>query len=422
MTCDVLIIGGGPAGSALAAYLSQRGISNVLIESALHPREHVGESMVTASTRVFDDLGLLPLLEREGFVHKFGATWHAPAGGGTFSIRFGEFPQEGIEQDYTYHVDRAQLDLLMLQHAARLGTKVYEGVAVQEVLMDGERAVGARVEIAGQSLDIPARIVVDASGRRTLLGNQLGLKTKDPLFDQYAVHAWFEGVDRGGPDVAEHIHIYFLEVERGWCWQIPISETVTSMGVVAEKSVFREYGGDTQAMFEALVASNPNLAAAMAPATRVNDFKTEGDYSYSMDRFCGGGWLLVGDAARFVDPIFSSGVSVALYSAKFASEAIAQALQDDDVSREKLLPYETRLKGGCEVWYEFIRLYYKLLPMFTYFIANKRHRLQVLRLLQGEVFDRDEVPVLDAMRDFVEQAEKSDKHAFARRVSDLPID
>ena len=418
---DVVIIGGGPAASAAGCYLSKAGVSNVLFESAMHPREHVGESMVTASTRVFDELGFLPVMESGGFVHKYGATWHAPESRGVFTIRFGEFPQEDIEQDYTYHVDRAKLDLELLKHADRLGTQVVQGASVEEVLMDGERAVGVRVAVAGQTIDVPAKVVVDASGRRTLLGSQLGLKKKDPLFDQYAVHAWYEDVDRGTEDVADNIHIYFLSVERGWAWQIPITDTITSMGCVAEKSVLKSFGGDASAYFDHLVTCNANLAKAMAPARRVNDFKTEGDYSYSMTRFAGDGYVLVGDAARFVDPIFSSGVSVALYSAKFASEAIVAALEADDVGIAAFAGYEKRLRRGVTIWYEFITLYYKLLPAFTYFIQNKRHRLQVLRLLQGEVFDRDEVPVLDAMREFVAQVEKDDKHVFSGRLTDLPV-
>ncbi|GJM20512.1 MAG: FAD-binding protein [Planctomycetota bacterium] len=423
LDCDVIIIGGGPAGSATGAYLSKAGISNMIVESAVHPREHVGESMVTASTRVFDELGFLPTMERKGFVHKYGATWHAPAGRGTFSIEFGEFPQDDIHQSYTYHVDRAQFDHALLQHAESLGSTVHQGLAVDEVLLD-ERGFtnGVAVTRNGRREELRSKLVVDASGRRTLLGSQLGLKKKDPLFDQYAVHAWFEDVARGGDATAEHIHIYFLEVERGWAWQIPITDTITSMGVVAEKSNFREAKGDHAGMFAKLVQSNDNLRDAMAPAKRVNDFKTEGDYSYSMTKFAGDGFVLVGDAARFVDPIFSSGVSVALYSAKFASESIVAALKTGDVSEAAFQPYEKRLRAGVEIWYEFIRLYYKLLPLFTYFIQSKKHRLQVLRLLQGEVFDRTEVPVLDAMREFIAQAEKSDKHAFSRRLTDVPVD
>ena len=421
---DVVIIGGGPGGAAMGAYLSRAGISNTLFEAAVHPRPHVGESMVTASTRVFEEIGFLPVMEREGFVHKFGATWHAPRNEGSFSIRFGEFPQEGIAQEYTYHLDRARFDELLLRHAEGLGTKVHEGTPVRRVLFDGARAVGVVVGTPDGEVEVPARVVVDASGRNAVLGTQGKLRKKDPLFDQYAVHAWFEGVARGPADTAEHIHIYFLEVERGWAWQIPITDTVTSMGVVADKRVLKGNTRDLQRYFDGLVASNDNLARAMAPARRVNELKAEADYSYSMRRFAGEGFVLVGDAARFVDPIFSSGVSVALYSAKFASESIVAALADGSRGAEAraFAGYERRLRAGVEIWYEFIRLYYKLLPLFTHFIQSKRHRLQVLRLLQGEVFDRDEVPVLDEMRAFIAAVENDPRHAFRGRLSDLPIE
>jgi FADH2 O2-dependent halogenase len=418
---DVIIIGGGPAGSALGAYLSKAGINNLIIEGAVHPRAHVGESMVTSSTRVFKDIGFLEVLERERFIHKYGASWHAP-NGHEFAIEFAEFPQEGIGQDYTYHVDRSKLDLLMLKHAEQLGTKIYQGVRVKRVLFDGDRANGVRVAIGDKEVDLSARMIVDASGRQTLLGNQLKIKVKDPIFDQYAVHAWYTGVDRGGEHTADFIHIYFLKVERGWVWQIPITPEITSMGVVADKAVYRESHKDLESYFNTHVITNPDLENAMRNATRINDFKTEGDYSYSLSKFVGNGFMCIGDAARFVDPIFSSGVSVALYGAKYSSERIRYAFETGDFSEEALKPFETRVRGGVGVWYEFIRLYYKLLPLFTHFIQSKEHRLEVLRLLQGEVYDRKDVPVLDAMRTYIEAVEKSDNHLMKKALTNISID
>lgn len=425
---DVIIIGGGPAGSAMGAYLSKAGISNMLFESAIHPRPHVGESMVTSSTRIFEEIGFLETMEREGFVHKYGASWHPIVGNRQAShnfqeasIEFGEFPQEGIQQDYTYHVDRSKFDLLLLKHAESLGTKVIQGVPVTKVLFDDSGvACGVRVRIADQEVDFHARLIVDASGRGTILGRQLRLKKNDPIFDQYAVHAWFKDVIKEGPS-AEFIHIYFLPVERGWAWQIPITEEITSVGIVAERDMFKQAGKDLESYFDHYVQSNGDLAHAMSKAQRVNEFKAEGDYSYSMEKFVGDGFVLVGDAARFVDPIFSSGVSVALYSAKFASEVIQKALAANDVSEAMLMPYETKLRGGVEVWYEFIRLYYKLLPLFTYFINSREHRLQVLQLLQGEVFDRQEVPVLDEMRKFIARVENTENHLFKSQLSSIEV-
>src|SRR5690606_35468434 len=151
----------------------------------------------------------------------------------------------------------------------------------------------------------------------------------------------------------------FLTVERGWVWQIPITEEITSVGVVVDKSVFSEFHADIEAYFNAQLQTNSNLAHTMRNAKRINEFKTEGDYSYSMKNFVGNGYLLVGDAARFVDPIFSSGVSIALYSAKYASERIVAAFEKNEFGTAVFQPYEDRLRQGAGVWYEFIRLYYK---------------------------------------------------------------
>jgi 1H-pyrrole-2-carbonyl-[peptidyl-carrier protein] chlorinase len=419
---DVAIVGGGPAGSALGSYLSQAGLSNVIVEKDFHPRPHVGESLVTSTVRTFKDIGFLATMEREGFVRKYGAAWHPTTKRGEFAIEFAEFPQPGVEQDYVYHVDRARFDLLMLQHAKQLGSKVLQGIAVKEVLFEDERANGIRCDVAGETVDIPARLVVDASGRATILGNQLRLREKDPVFNQFAVYAWFENVQRGRSRTADYIHIYFLPATRGWAWQIPITDEITSVGVVAERAVFKQSRQRVEEYFSEHVATSPDLAMAMSAAKRVTDFSAEADYSYSMKRFAGDGWLLVGDAARFVDPIFSSGVSIALESAKSASETIVRCLEAGDVSRAMLQPYEDRLKAGVSIWYEFIRLYYKLMHLFTYFIQSKEHRHQVLQLLQGEVYDRDAAPVLDEMRSLIRKVEQTPGHVWQSHLTDVPID
>jgi len=418
---DVIIIGGGPAGSVIGSYLSKAGIDNLILESAIHPRPHVGESMVTATTRVFKEIGFLETMEREGFVRKYGAGWHPPQRRGEFNIQFREYPQEGIEQDYTYHVDRDKFDLHLLKHAEGLGSKVLQGVRVKQVLFKDDYASGVRVSVAGHDVDIPCRMVVDASGRHTLLGNQLKLKKKDPVFNQYAVHAWFEGLNKGEGEVADYIHIYFLPVERGWVWQIPITDTITSVGVVAEKEVFAQARMGVEDYFNHHVNVNPDLARTMKDARRVNEFKSEGDYSYSMTTFAGNGYVMIGDAARFVDPIFSSGVSVACYSAKFASEQIRKAFETGDFSEAALKPYEVKLRKGVDIWYEFIRMYYRLLPLFTNFIESKKHRLEVLQLLQGEVYERGEAPVLEAMRKYIESVEQSDNHMLKSQLTAMPM-
>jgi FADH2 O2-dependent halogenase len=168
--------------------------------------------------------------------------------------------------------------------------------------------------------------------------------------------------------------------------------------------------------------SNPSMALAMAPARRINDFKSEGNYSYALDSFVGDNFLIVGDAGRFVDPIFSSGVSVAMHGAKFASAAIVEGAAKGDFSRETFMPFENRIRGGVKIWYDFIRLYYKLLPGFTRFIQHPDHRMDVLRLLQGDVYDVTTAPVLDAMRSFIRSVEADENHILHNALTTVPVD
>jgi len=420
---DVIIIGGGPAGAVLGSYLSLAGISNTIVEKAMHPRPHVGESLVTSTTRVFKDIGFLETMETEGFTRKYGASWHPTRKRGAFDIEFAEYPQRGIDQDYTYHVDRGKFDHLLLQHAKKLGSKVVQGVEVREVLFnDQDEACGVRILVDGVSVELPSKMVVDASGRNTVLGQQRRLRVKDPIFNQFAVYSWFENLDRGEDKNADYIHIYFLPVERGWCWQIPISDTVTSVGVVAEAEIFKQSRQRMEEYFFDHVNMSPDLAAAMETAKPVRDFKSEAEYSYIMSEFVGNNWMLIGDAARFVDPIFSSGVSIACESAKFSSEFITEAFRTGDFSKEAFTPYETRVRGGVGIWYEFIRLYYKLMHLFTHFISSEEHRLQILQLLQGEVYDRANAPVLDAMREVITTVEETPGHLWKPYLTDIPID
>ncbi|HKV91316.1 MAG TPA: NAD(P)/FAD-dependent oxidoreductase [Candidatus Angelobacter sp.] len=413
----VVIIGGGPAASSVGSYLSMAGINNVILEKTHHPRAHVGESLVVSTTRIFQEIGFIQTMENEGFVRKYGAAWHPPGSGGSVFLQFREFPIEGVHQDYTYHVDRSRFDLLLLKHAESLGSKVYQGVHVKQVTFDDKGyANGVEVDFCGKNIKVPGSMVVDASGRATVLGTQLGFKKMDPLFNQFAVHAWFKDVERGETFVDDFIHIYFLPVERGWAWQIPITDKITSVGVVAERDVFRNANRNYAGWFEELSKLTPTLANAMRNANRINEFKIEADYSYCMDRFCGNGFLLVGDAARFVDPIFSSGVSVALYSGKLAAEQIIKALNAGDTSDAALQAYEAVVRKGTRIWYEFIQVYYKLLPLFTYFIQHPDYREQIFHLLQGEVYYRENVPVLDAMRKRIEAIDKNEKHLLRQHL------
>lgn len=429
---DVAIIGGGPAGSAMAAYLARAGVRCAVLEGANFPRAHVGESLVPASTRVFRELGFLEEMERLGFVKKFGATWTSSAAKTRpyevdweglppdcdAAIAFAEREQEGVGQNYTYHVDRGRFDLALLQHAESLGAAVHQGVRVLRVDFDPDDPEVV-FKLGRREHRVSARVVCDASGRKTLLGRQLGLKVTDPHFDQYAIHTWVRGFDRARLDNPDHIYIHFLPHRGTWVWQIPITEEVTSLGVVTQKAHFKAARGDREAFFYDCLGSRPDLKELVAASERIRPLTEEADYSYAMTQFCGDRYLLLGDAARFVDPIFSSGVSIALNSARLGSRDVIAALERGRFERASYRGFEETMRRGVRNWYDFIRLYYRLNVLFTYFIHDRRHRLDVLKLLQGDVYDEEQPAVLAAMREKVEQVENNPGHMWHGLLGDV---
>lgn len=433
---DVGIIGGGPAGAATAAYLVQAGLNCVIFESEIFPRPHVGESLVPSSTRVFKELGFIDQMEQAGFPKKYGAVWTTSSNSPVYKhdlddlesdynadIRFEERAQVGVDRNYTYHVDRGKFDLLLLQHAHQLGAKVYEGVRVKAVDFSQPSRPQIKFLLGKKEISVNVRMVVDASGRRTLLGNQLKLKVKDPVFDQCALHTWFEGYDRGAlacdESQKEFIFIHFLPLTNTWVWQIPITETITSIGVVTQNKNYARSRQDREQFFWNCLGSRPELLTGLKAAHQIRPLKEEGDYSYAMTQVCGDNFVLVGDAARFVDPIFSTGVSIALNSARFVSANIIQAADKGDFSKQSFATYEATLRRGTKNWYDFISLYYRLNVLFTAFVQDRRYRLDVLKLLQGDVYDEEQPEVLQIMKNIVKEVEQNENHLWHRYLGDL---
>lgn len=279
------------------------------------------------------------------------------------------------------------------------------------------------LSFAKQDIPTTVRMVVDASGRRALLGKQLKLRIQDPVFNQYALHTWFEGYNRAllatDPSQEEFIFVHFLPLTNSWVWQIPITKTITSIGVITQKKHFAKSRKKREDFFWQCIESRPELAAGLRAARPLRPLSEEGNYSYAMKQICGDNFVLIGDAARFVDPIFSTGVSIALNSARFASADILRAAEIGDFSKQSFQRFESTLRRGTKNWYEFISVYYRLNILFTAFVQDKRYRLDVLKLLQGDVYDEDEPAVLRIMKDTVTEVERNEKHIWHHHLGDL---
>jgi len=219
----------------------------------------------------------------------------------------------------------------------------------------------------------------------------------------------------------DYIYVNFLPITNSWVWQIPITDTITSVGVVTQKRHFKEAKDREQFFWEA-VKSRPELHDALRKADQMRPFTEEGDYSYAMSAITGDNWVMVGDAGRFVDPIFSTGVSIALNSARFAHYDILKALQTNNFKKEVFSEYETTIRRGTTNWYNFIKVYYRLNVLFTAFIKDPRYRLDVLKLLQGDVYEAEEPPVLKRMRDIVSHVENDPNHVWHNLLGELTAD
>jgi FADH2 O2-dependent halogenase len=419
----------------MACYLAKAGVNCVVFEREIMPRPHVGESFVPSSTRVFKEIDFLPKMEEAGFLHKYGAAWTTAANPKAYDMSFeGLSPDckadfrfqerdQGFGQDYTYHVDRGKFDLMLLQHAHELGAKVYEGMNVTRVDFSNPDYADIVHTIGKKEIRTSVKIVVDCTGRKTLVGNQLKWRIQDPVFDQYAIHTWFEDYDRKTmayrDRMNDFIFIHFLPLTNTWVWQIPITETITSIGVVTQKKNFAKQKEDREKFFWECMSSRPELHDALRAAKRVRPFTDEGDYSYAMKQLAGDRVVLVGDAGRFVDPIFSTGVSIALTCARYASKDVIKALETNNFSRESFKDYEDVIRRGTKNWYNFINVYYRLNVLFTAFVQDPRYRLDVLKLLQGDVYDEDEPAILTRMRNIVREVERNPKHVWHNLLGDL---
>ncbi len=375
---DAIIIGGGPGGSTAGAMLARAGRRVLILEKQTFPRFQIGESLLPFGNAILQESGVWEKVKVAGFIEKLGAEFISSSG--AYQQRF--WFREGLFPQYpgTYQVERAKFDDLLLQHAADSGCEVRQNTPAKAVQLD---AAGATVTFAGG--EARSQWLIDASGRDTFLGRALNVPREQiDMPKRIAVYGHFEGVFRYPGELAGHIVL--VRLNSGWFWLIPLAGAKTSVGMVTTLEHFKERGGEPAAVFEQVVAASPVLAERMRDARRVGDFRVTSDYTYGFEQLAFPRAFLVGDAGTFIDPIFSSGVFIALQSAAQAARLILSAGDRPLTTREQRR-YTRELHRIRNVYLQMIRTYYDNESFSVFLQPTKRLQLvqTVNALLAGYV-------------------------------------
>ncbi|HSD41276.1 MAG TPA: FAD-dependent oxidoreductase [Burkholderiales bacterium] len=352
-TCDVAVIGGGPAGATAAALLAERGWAVTVLEKDRHPRFHIGESLLPHNNPLFERLGVLDEVRAIGLV-KNGAQFSSMYHGREETFYFRQALDKS--QPSGFEVHRADLDHILLRNAARKGATVFEETRVEQVHFepDGVRVHARRLETSGPAgvAEWRARFLVDASGRDTFLADLFRIKARNPRHASVALYGHYENADRYAGDDEGNISIYWFD--HGWIWFIPLARGITSVGAVCWPYYLKTRTGSLEQFFADTVALCPALAARLARARRIAPVTATGNYSYQAARCAGANYIMVGDAYAFVDPVFSSGVYLAMSGAFAGADAVDAALRDPAAAPRALARYERHVRRGIRTFSWFI--------------------------------------------------------------------
>ncbi|HEY1378454.1 MAG TPA: NAD(P)/FAD-dependent oxidoreductase [Gemmataceae bacterium] len=398
---DVVVIGGGPGGSTAATLLAQKGYRVELFERERFPRFHIGESLIPMTYHVLKRIDMLPKMQASPFVKKYSVQFINQHG--KLSEPFYFVDHNPHESSQTWQVIRSEFDTMLLANAAEHGVHVHQGVRVLEVLFEGNRAVGVRVQDESGERTVRADVVVDASGQSSMIMDRFGLREWDPVLKKAALWTYWQGTQRDtGKDEGATLVIQ-TKGKKGWFWYIPQHDGDVSVGVVADYTyLFTDRGEkDLEAIYFEEVDRCPGLKPRLANATRSDIFRAAKEYTYRATRAAGDGWVLVGDAFGFLDPLYSSGVLLALTSGAMAADAVAEGLEKGDTSEKQLRKWEPTFTAGMDRMRRLVCAYYDGFS-FGRFVRKYPHlKDRVTDVLIGDVFD-DKVdvlwPLMDAMR------------------------
>ena len=382
---DVIVIGGGPAGSTVSALIAQHGYKVQLFERERFPRFHIGESLIPETYWVLQRLGMLEKMQKSHFVKKYSVQFVNATG--KLSAPFYFWDNKPHECSQTWQVVRSEFDLMMLNNAREHGVEAHEGVRVRDVLFEKQRAVGVMIQLEdGTTREVRARVVVDASGQSGLLQNKFKLRVWDPILNKGAIWTYWQGAyrDKGRDEGATMV----LQTANrlGWFWYIPLNDDRVSVGVVAPFDyLFKGRGSHEQTYIEE-VERCPAVKERVASGKRMTGYFATKDYSYRATQAAGDGWVTIGDAFGFLDPLYSSGVLLALKSGEMAADAIVEGFQRGDLSAAQLGKWGELFNQGVDRMRRLVCEYYDGFS-FGQFVRNYPHlRGTVTDLLIGDLF------------------------------------
>jgi flavin-dependent dehydrogenase len=398
---DVAVIGGGPAGATLAALVAAAGHSVRIFERDRFPRYHVGESLIPQTFWVLERLGMLPRLRGGPFVEKRSVQFVSEHGKLSEPFYFADYKDD--ESSQTWQVSRDEFDRLMLDNARSRGADVREGVRVLDVLFEGSRAVGVRTrDEAGREETCRARIVVDAAGQSTVIQDRLGLRQWDDELKKAAIWTYWKGGFRDEGRDAGATVVLQTEGKKGWFWYIPLADDIVSVGVVADhEHLFRNRTSrDPETIYLEEMARCPGVQPRLAGAERVGPYRIAKEYSYRSRQVAGDGWVLVGDAFGFLDPLYSSGILLALASGSMAADSICDALATGDVSAARLGAWGDTYVAGLDRMRKLVRAFYDGLNFGRFVRRHGELKGLITDVLIGDLFkpDIDQLwPPMEAM-------------------------
>jgi halogenation protein CepH len=351
---DVAVIGGGPAGSTAASLLARTGHRVVVFERERFPRYHIGESLLSATLPILAHLGVLTEVERHRFVKKPGGTFLWGSSGEPWSFWFREDPGG---YSHAFHVLRSEFDDILLRHSERQGADVVEEMTVDSIDGDGPFRVGARAA-DGAAVAVNARFVIDASGQQALLGRREGLREYNPFFKNLAIWSYFADAGRLPGDLRDNI--LSAAHSEGWCWYIPLHDGTTSVGTVVDASRWKERANPEtlQETYRSLVARCRPVTELLRGARQVAPVRVIRDYSYSSRRFHHAQALLAGDAACFIDPVFSTGVHLAVLAGLLAADTLEDVLAGRRRAVTAFADYDVAYRRAFERYRRFVTFFY----------------------------------------------------------------